>query len=188
MGIDVFAVYPDHKEFAKLMLQAILGTFTLGSLLVALFGKYLQQLIDPVRLEIEVPEESNTVIDRRLIDGTVRVVFCHHLRVRNRTPHLTITNCRIWLRAIYKLDGDGQWRQPFVFAVPRLMRWAPHEVTPRERTFSKQQVFDFGQTIESNLGFEVTIDKEQQGTFTGVMPTRNRARYVFLVAADNYTA
>jgi hypothetical protein len=74
-------------------------------------------------------------------------VFCHHLRIRNRTPAQPVTNCRVWLVKILDENDRGAFDETFKFAVPRLMAWAPREYSPDVRSFSEDQVFDFGRSF-----------------------------------------
>jgi hypothetical protein len=186
VGSDIKWVYPAHKEFAKFAMQCVVSAFTLIALLVALFRNYLQQLVDPIRLNMEVPEESNTVLDSQIINNVPRDVYCHHLKVVNLTSHQSVRNCRVWLKAVYTPLLNQAWGQPFRFAVPRLMEWAPNEISKNERSFSKEQVIDLGKTIGQNGGFIVSFNKDQGGTFTSAFAINTRARFVFFVSADNY--
>ncbi len=66
------------------------------------------------------------------------------------------------------------------------MEWAPFEYSKDRRTFSTDQVFDFGKTLSDNGGFEVTFCSEQGGTFPRRSKVGENRRFVFYVTADNY--
>ena len=155
---------------------------------LALYGDYWREKVFPIDLKIEPAEESNTVFDKCEINGTSLDVYRHHLRVVNKTHHKAIKKCRVWLKQISAQNVAGEWKEEITFAVPRLMEWAPSEYSRDQRTFCTQQVFDFGTTLPNNGGFEVTIWREQGGTFkfNRRFPVGKKLRFVFFVTADNY--
>jgi len=113
-------------------------------------------------------------------------VYCHHLRVRNLTPHRPIKNCRVWLKKIEVQNVAGGWDVNDQFAVPRMMEWAPSEHSRNERTFSTHQVFDFGQTLSNGGGFVVTIERTQGGRFNPLFKVGKKVRFFFYATAENY--
>jgi hypothetical protein len=190
-----------------LKLGFIIGT--LATIILALFGDYLRKITDPIELQLESPKESNTVFDMcdfkdpksqwacpPLFPKTFDC-YCHHLLIKNLTPHKTVTNCRVWLRKVL-VERDGKWTeenqdanaqwQDNRFAVPRLMEWAPSEYSREQRTFSTEQVFDFGKTLSNDAGFLVTIWREQGGTFMPLFSVGRRVRFYLYATADNYQA
>jgi len=177
----LFACYESATDStnADFLINCLVAAGTVGAVIVALFGDAL----DPVKLRIEVPEQSNTVID--FAPGAVPV-YCHHLRVVNLTPHKAVENCRVWLKNIFVEVAAGVWNEEIKFAVPRLMEWAPSQYSKEKRTFCTDQVFDFGQTRSNNGGFELIFYKEQLGTIQRHFGTGNRIKFIFYVTADNY--
>ena len=70
-----------------------------------------------------------------------------------------------------------------------LMEWAPFEFSKDKRTFSTQQVFDFGKTLARNnvnQHFEITIAREQGGAFKRNFMVGQKLGVVLYVTADNY--
>ena len=175
-----------HEHFADFVLRCLMTFGIFGAVLAALFGDYLKEKIFPINVRIEVPEESNTVIDKCELGGHVFDVYVHHLVVKNLTPHRTIHNARVWLKKIFVRQVNGDWTEQIKFAVPRLMQWAPSEYPSDSRSFSKQQVFDLGRTIANNSGFMAAYHPAQGGAVTQQFPVGARLRFVFFVTADNY--
>lgn len=66
------------------------------------------------------------------------------------------------------------------------MQWAPFEYSPDVRSFSQDQVFDFGETVVDFGKFEVSYHKQQGGAFRGNWEAGKCRRYVFRITADNY--
>jgi len=156
------------------------------TIIVALFGDYLRETLDPIKVRIEVPEEGNTVLDRSPLHNCA--VYCHHLRVVNTTRQRAIKDCRVWLKRLLVQNLRGDWNEEIGSPVPRLMVWAPSEYSEDKRTFCTNQVFDFGMTLEKNGGFAVTVWSKQGGTFKSKYKVGEKIRCVFYVTADNYTA
>jgi hypothetical protein len=201
------ATVPADFSTADFMVKCgfVIGTFV--TIILALFGDYLREIVFPIDLSIEDPKESNTVFDMcdfkeekfkwecPQLFGKTFNVYCHHLRVKNLTPHRPINDCRVWLKKIHvehnglwkeeNQDANGQWHKN-KFAVPRLMEWAPSEYSRDKRTFSTEQVFDFGKTLSNNGGFMVTIWRRQGGTFNRLFPVGKKARFFLYATADNY--
>jgi hypothetical protein len=179
----IFGYDPARGDF---LIKCGLAFGTLIAVLIALFGDYLRELIDPIRVTIEVPTQSNTVIDQIDLNKRIYHVYHHHLVVRNLTSYRTIKDCRVWLKRIFILQADNEWKDEAKFAVPRLMEWAPSEYSPDKRTFSNEQVFDLGKTFENNMGFVASYCREQHGAVPQLFPTGHKLRFVFFVTADNY--
>ena len=177
-------VYPSDPGEADFILRCVLTLGTLAAVLVALFGDFLREWVDPIQVRIEVPEESNTAFDFRTVDDEDVQVYCHHLCVKNETPHKPIKECRVWLKGIATPSEDGHWNGP-KFAVPRRMQWAPFEYSPDKRTFGTSQIFDFGMAFGNDKGFKVSV-APAQGAFTALFPAGKKVRFTFFVTADNY--
>jgi|GEM_PF-3569141 len=156
------------------------------AIILALFGDYLREMIFPIDVRIEIPEKGNVGLDKSIINDKPVAVYCHHLVVRNLTPHRVINDCRVWLTEVFVQDAEGKWEPKNQSPVPRLMEWAPSEFSRDERTFSTWQVFDFGMTIENNGGFVVRADREQGGNFHRIFPVGSNLLFKFIVTADNY--
>jgi hypothetical protein len=67
------------------------------------------------------------------------------------------------------------------------MAWAPREYSPDARSFSEDQVFDFGRSFVQQDGrFEVGPYELQGGIFSGGCSAGQKRQYVFRITADNY--
>lgn len=176
-------------QTADFVVKVTLSIGTLSAVVCALFGDWLRELSDPIRVEIGVPAENNNILDdfRDERDGQVYKAFCHHLEVINCTPQRPLENCRVWLKKISVEGLDGMWENKTKFAVPRLMEWSPSEYSRDKRTFSKNQVFDLGMTLSSNRGLRLTIERDQGGNFNRYFSVGQKIKLVFVVTADNYT-
>jgi hypothetical protein len=184
--IGAYRVYGYDPATADFLVKCALSIGTLSAVLFALFGDYLRETLDPIRVKIELPTESNTVIDKCLINGVPANAYFHHLLVRNLTPHKPIKNCRVWLKKIFVQQVNNEWSDEAKFAVPRLMEWAPSEYSRDKRTFSKQQVFDLGRSLQYNGGFIAAYDRDQGGAVNRQFPVGSKLKFVFYVTADNY--
>jgi hypothetical protein len=107
------------------------------------------------------------------------------LRVTNKTAHRPVKNCRVWLVKIED-EIDNTFKEQFIFAVPRLMQWSPSEFSPEVRSFSEDQVFDFGKSFVDQDKFDVDYYKNQGGAFAGACVAGQCRRYIFRITADNY--
>ena len=93
----------------------------------------------------------------------------------------------MWLVKILDENGRGGFEERFKFATPRLMQWAPWEYSPDVRSFSEDQVFDFGQSfVEQDGRFDPTLCRLQGGVFRGRCEAGQKRRYMFKITADNY--
>jgi len=155
------------------------------AVLFALYGEAIKSFVDRIDLQIELGERSNNFLDLHPADTGPVSVFCHHLRVINKTPYRPVLNCRVWLVRIQD-EVDNTFKEQFTFAVPRLMKWAPAEFSPEVRSFSEDQVFDFGYTYIGQDTFDVTYHNAQGGVFKGACLAGHRRRYIFRITADNY--
>jgi hypothetical protein len=177
-------------QTADFVVKVTLSIGTLSAVVCALFGDWLREFCEPVRVKIGAPQENNNILDdyRDERDGQVYKSFCHHLEVINCTPQKPLENCRVWLKKISVEGLDGEWDNSRTkFAVPRLMEWAPSDYSRDKRTFSKRQVFDLGMTLSSNRGFRLTIERDQGGNFNRFFNVGQKIKLVFVVTADNYT-
>jgi hypothetical protein len=102
-------------------------------------------------------------------------------------PTEPVKNCRVWLVNILDQNDRGGFEEKLKFAVPRLMAWAPREYSPDARSFSEDQVFDFGRSFVQQDGrFEVGPYELQGGIFSGGCSAGQKRQYVFRITADNY--
>jgi hypothetical protein len=174
------------KELAEFLLRVLTGFGVLVAVVVAIYGDRIRDAANRIRLQIENTQQTDSSFNVVTgPEGPIHV-FCHHLLVRNLTPSRTVKNCRVWLVKILDEDPQGAFREEFRFAVPRLMEWAPAEYSPDVRSFSEDQVFDFGQCHVDRGRFEVSVYKTQGGMFMGGCVTGKRRRYVLRITADNY--
>jgi hypothetical protein len=183
--IYVYRLHRTNPSTAEFLIRSVLSVGTLSAVLFALYGDYLREWLDPIKVRIEIPEEANTVLDNSRAHDCP--VYCHHLRVVNKTPHKAIKDCRVWLKKVFVQNLAGDWKEEIASPVPRLMVWAPSEYSEDKRTFSTNQVLDFGMTLANNRGFEVTGWHKQGGTFQRAFKVGERVRFAFYVTADNYT-
>jgi hypothetical protein len=174
----------------------------------AVYGEPLKAWFNPIELRIEVlsSDERNQHLDSVQPSTDVRRVYCHHLKVRNLTPHTTLINCRVWLKRIFILDESRPTKpeESVVFGVPRLMEWAPSEYSPDKRTFANSEIFDLGQTWQNTLqpgdsrgglnGFTFTIHRDQAAAIELLKKYQDRfgaggtLECVLFATADNYHA
>jgi hypothetical protein len=153
---------------------------------MAVYGDRIKRWWNRIELQIEDPERPDNFVNLVPTSNATMVVFCHHLRVRNRVPTQPVMNCRVWLVKILDEDGRGAFEETFNFAVPRLMAWGPREYSPDVRSFSEDQVFDLGRSLVTQDGrFEVSV-YGQGGNFEGDCKVGQRRQYVFKITADNY--
>ena len=175
-----------EKEYAGFLLQVITAFGVISAVAMAVYGERIKRLWNKIDLSIENPEESNNFSDEIITDSGKTKVLCHHLRVRNKTPTQPVTNCRVWLVKILDENDSGGFEENFKFAVPRLMGWAPREYSPEVRSFSEDQVFDFGRSfVERGGRFEVS-PLGQGGMFKGDCLAGQKRQYLFKITADNY--
>jgi hypothetical protein len=172
-----------HPGFVSFTLDYFVAFGTFGAVVYALFQEELMEWLLPIEVKILVPDSSNTVIDLNAYAGQI---YHHHLIVKNLNPCRALKDCRVWLRKIEVQQLNGNWNEPAKFAVPQLMEWAPSEYSHDKRTFSKQQVFDFGITKQNNGGFELKTYREQHGNIPRQFKTGTKVRFTFYAAADNY--
>ena len=66
------------------------------------------------------------------------------------------------------------------------MEWAPAEYSPDVRSFSEDQVFDFGKSYVDKGPFVVNVFKGQGGVFQGGCDVGKSRQYVFRITADNF--
>jgi hypothetical protein len=154
------------------------------TVMTALYGDSLLDLVRPHRFTIEVPEVKGSLADRHVLYGKEEKCFSCYLRVRNAQSDRAVKKCRVWLTRILKVSPKGEPEDLFLFAVPRLMSWAPADYSPDERSFCGWQIFDFGLFFPESAKFEVAVDKRQSGSFTRLLSAPNVQRYVFRIEVD----
>lgn len=174
----------DMNDTAESLARVVSAFGVLFAVVVALYGDRMRGRINTLALSVEKPVREDGMFNEK--DG--KVVFTHHLRVRNLTAYLPVKNCRVWLVRILDVQSGGTEQESFKFAVGRLMTWAPFEYSPDKRDFSDDQVFDFGHTFVDEGVFRPTFYREQGGTFhpKGDCRAKQTRRYVFEVTADNH--
>jgi hypothetical protein len=176
-----------EKENAEFMLQVVTAIGVFSAIMMAVYGDRIKRRFNRITLRIEKPEQSDNFPNRLVTPNLNTAVFCHHLRVTNSTPTEPVKNCRVWLIKILDENGRGGFEEKFKFAVPRLMGWAPREYSPDVRSFSENQVFDFGRSFVQQDGpFEIGVYELQGGIFRGNCSPGQTRRYVFKITADNY--
>ena len=177
-----------YKEQAEFMLHVITSLGVFSAVMTAVYGDTIKRTFNRIRLRIENPEQSDNFFNEAdARKGGRTKVLCHHLRVKNTMPTQAVRNCRVWLVKILDENGRGGFGEKFTFATPRLMMWAPWEYSPDMRSFSEDQVFDFGRTfVEEDGRFEVSLYRLQGGVFKGDCEAGQRRQYVFKITADNY--
>ncbi len=175
------------KDYAEFMLHVVTGIGVLSAVAMAVYGDRIKRRVNKINLQIEKPEQSDNFFNEVATLSGKTKVFCHHLRVKNNMPTEPVRNCRVWLVKILDEKGRGGFEEKFKFAVPRLMAWAPREYSPDVRSFSEDQVFDFGRSfVEQGGRFEVSVYELQGGVFNGGCLPGEKRQYVFRITADNY--
>jgi hypothetical protein len=174
-----------QTDAAEFLLKVFSALGVLFAVLIALYAEAIKSLVDKIHLHIELAERDNNFHDLHSTPAGAVRVFCYHLQVVNKTPYRPVINCRVWLIKILDEVGD-KFEEQFVFAAPRLMQWSPAEFSPEVRSFSEDQVFDFGKSFLDQDKFDVDYYKNQGGLFKGSCVAGQRRRYVFRITADNY--
>jgi len=175
------------KEGAEFMLHVVTAIGVLSAVVMAVYGDRIKRRVNRINLQIEKPEQSDNFFNEVTTLSGKTKVFCHHLRVKNNMPTEPVSNCRVWLVKILDENGGGSFEEKLKFAVPRLMAWAPREYSPDARSFSEDQVFDFGRSfVEQGGRFEVSVYELQGGIFNGGCLAGQKRQYVFRITADNY--
>jgi hypothetical protein len=171
-----------RRDEAEFLLRIVTALGVLCAVSVALYGDRIKRTVNRVELRIEKPDQSDNFpnVDQ---DGPH---YAHHLRVKNGVPSEPVINCRVWLIKILDTNDAGAFEERFKFGVPRLMNWAPAEYSPDVRSFSEDQVFDFGWLSINQNRFELSYHQYQGGFFKGSCQRGQRRRYVFRITADNY--
>lgn len=172
------------REEAKFVVDVASGAAVVFTVITALFGDSLQDLIRPIKLTMEVPEVKNSLFDLTGKYGVPIKCYCHHLRVRNARSDRVVKNSRVWLTQILKVNANNQTEDLFLFTVPRLMPWAPLEFDPESRSFCDSQIFDFGLFLPHEGRFEVSVHGKQGGNFLSGFMYPDAQRYVFRIEAD----
>ena len=184
LGATVWVYQSGQKDDADFYLKVFSAFGVLFVVLLALYGEAIKNFVDRIDLRIDLAERADNFQNLFATNAGAVRVLCHHLRVVNRTPYRPVVNCRVWLVKIQD-EVAGEFKEQFIFAVPRLMEWAPSEVSPDVRSFSEDQVFDFGKSFVDQDRFDVSYYKSQGGTFRGSCATGQSRRYIFRITADN---
>ncbi len=176
------------KDYAEFLLHVITAIGVFSAVAMAVYGERIKRKVNGITLKIEKPEQSDNFFNEAdALGGGRTKVFCHHLRVKNNMPTEPVRNCRVWLVKILDENSGGGFEETFKFAVPRLMQWAPREYSPDVRSFSEDQVFDFGRSfVEQGGRFDVSFYELQGGTFNGGCLAGHKRQYVFRITAENY--
>lgn len=177
---------PDNFSAADFVVKCGFVVAAFVAIILALYGDFFREWVFPIDVSIEIPQ-GNVAFDKaRAADGQIVDTYCHHLLVRNLTPHRAVKDCRVWLKSVSVKNTRGEWEPKNQTPVPRLMEWAPSEYSRDKRTFATWQVFDFGRTISNNGGFELCIERDQHGAFPRKFSVGDKLRFFFFVTADNY--
>lgn len=180
-------VYSYHdEELGKFMLTTVSSLTVLTAITGALYGDRIRTWVDPIKLSFEQIQSPNSEYDKHPDYGAV---FVHHIRVKNENPDRSVINCRIWLEHVLDENSDGTFSAKTTFAVPRIMNWAPAEISPESRSFSDEQIFDLGYTRVADGKFYPTWNPNQGGYVNPELlscKTQQCRRYLFRLAAENY--
>ena len=77
--LGVHHLYRIDPAAADFVLKCALSLGTFSAVLLALYGDYIREKLDPIEVKIEVSNASNTVVDNALIDGVVWNVYCRSM-------------------------------------------------------------------------------------------------------------
>jgi len=185
--LGVVARAHGHKETADFMIKAAGTLGTVSAVVCALFPDFLKAISDPIRITIEKAPVDNSDFDGGVWNNIPCQVYCHHLLVRNRTPHRAVMSCRVWLKSVEIREGE-EWVLKSNTPVPRMMEWAPSEFSKEQRTFADWQIFDLGRTFLPQFGFEFTVNSAQGGSYPKHYAAGQTLRTTFFVTADNYVS
>jgi hypothetical protein len=166
------------------------GLTTLVAIVYAIYGDYVKSWAHGIQLRIETPKENNSIIDLVQIEGGAARAYHHHLIVINERPHQAVKNCRVWLKKIYVLkpvlNNAPRWEEEQLFAVPRLMDWAPSEWKRDERTFCTTQIFDLGITLINFNRFFIKQNPNLGGNIKLEYGPGETLKVCLYMTADNY--
>jgi hypothetical protein len=146
---------------------------------VALFSHWIRRKIFPAKLRIEVLDKNGELT---ILDNGHRVIY-YHLRVIN-VRSVIVTNCRIFLKRIQKLEAGGQFTD-VPFSVPPRYNWSPAESSPEGVDIVAEHVADFGYIIDSSKEFKPTVTPILN-SFRGNLQQLETFRYFVEIIAENY--
>ncbi|NUN61885.1 MAG: hypothetical protein HUU13_12460 [Burkholderiaceae bacterium] len=207
IGICVVVFIVGLKAEATFAMQAFGAISVVLAVATALYGNVIREIVQPLDLRIELPTTTNSMFDLVSFDGKGRIpkalfercsegvmsgitlnedfqVYCVHLRVRELNGERVVKDCRVWLTRVLNLSENGSEDEPFRFAVPRLMIWAPCEYSPEVRSFAGHQVFDFGLFYPAFGAFDLT--GKQGGNFDCSFRAPDRKRFIFQIECEGF--
>lgn len=149
---------PRDNETAIFWVRFAQAVGVFFAVLVALFGEQVKLWVNRIELRIEETETYDNFLNEMPQGNRI---LCHHLRVRNATPHRPVQNCRVWLVRVLEKGPDAQFQEHFKFAVPRLMRWAPYEYSPEHALFRtiRSSILEKHMSRRINLRSFTTVTK-----------------------------
>lgn len=172
---------------AEFIFKVVAALGVISAVAVALFKAEVLTITARVSLSVELVSPDNFENDgTHPLSNTPGKKINYHLRVRNLKTQHRVENCSVRLTRILDHKEDSNFVQAFAFAVPRLMTWAPADISPLERSFYHDEIFDLGVLFLSDGYFQLTYHKDQGGVFSGNCEFSKRRRYEFRVRATNY--
>lgn len=157
------------------------GTIILA--IAAVFGPLFWSWISRPKLRIEPHNLEGIPIPYG--PGITNIFY--HLKVRNLRRRVTVRNCAVLLKAIYRKNQAGAFEQIPMY-VPLVYAWAPSQLTEMMETFTREHVFDFGELEGSIPSRFVPTLRGYTSDFGGYITGPAVFKYCLEVTAENYSS
>jgi hypothetical protein len=170
-------------EVVNVVINALVAVGTIAVAVLAIWGDWFRTHFAAPKLRL-TPHNGLRGTFVPLSDK--RGSFFYHLKAVNDRPWVTVVNCRVLLKQLWRKGPDGRFL-PIEMAVPLTFAWSPSEGTPPYITFRNEQVMDFGFVLKDSDKFVPKLIS-YTSEFAGVVKANESWRYGLEIVADNFVS
>ncbi len=175
---------------SKFVFDLLTSVGTLAVAIVAIWGERVRSLLAPPKLKIYLHtprgSKTNLTISGANNPGGGTPAMYYHLKVVNLRPWITVSNCRVLLKAITRRRPDGSFLE-VPMPVPAQYVWANEGDTQQRVTVTKESVLDFGRLVEGADSFNPMLYVYANNLQASV-PKGEAVRYYLEIDASNFVS
>jgi len=155
-------------EWAQLVINVLVAIGTIGAVIVALFGNWIQARWFGPKVTIEAHDLKGSLWP----DSEGRMQIFYFLKVKNSRHWAPARGVRVVLTDLEAGGPDGNF-QRFDVPIPWQFCWSPSETSETAQIITDERVFDFGhllgpiveKTIESAAGKFIIVEHRAEPGF-----------------------
>jgi hypothetical protein len=165
----------------NLVVNIFIAIGTIAVFIVAIWGEWLKNKLNPLKLKIVFPEKFGSLT--KITGQEIKLIY-YHLKVINERKNAIAKNCIVELVSISKKLPNGIYEKIYL-PVPASFVWSPAGSNDENVTVNNYKTFDFLIIYENPQiiypGFSKTPNN-----FEGFIKPNEPIRYELEIKADNF--